>query len=171
MTGHPTHPNQQQLMNDFKVADYVYLVVSGFYNVGNITAMLAKCQTEHDLQVRIISTENGIQKFPFDLEPFLDHDYKSIRLLRQEHLFPQPFLHMVFKAGSCTIRLPYNINQWAMSNLEFFQAIENQHIHYNDRQDADAQYQLAKLMDESFLLTVAELRHYQRDFRSSQICA
>ena len=169
MTGNPTHPTEQQLMNDLKLADSLYVVVAGFYHVGNLAAMMAACQAQRDLQIRIISTASGIRKFPFDLEQFLDQDYKSIRLLREEHQFPQPFLHMVFKSGSCTVRLQQQVDQWDMSNLDFFQCIQNQHINYSDKQDADAQYQLAKLMDESYLLTISELNSYQQAFREMQI--
>lgn len=169
----PSSPLQLQLMNDIKLADSLYFVIAGFYHADAISALLAECQAQRDLQIRIISTASGISKFPFDLEAFLDQDYKSIRLLRDEHLFPQPFMHMVFNSGSCTVNLAHQVDQWDMSNVEFLQQIEASNLHYSDRQDANAQYQLAKLMDESHLLTVSELHRLQQSFREqhSSLCA
>ncbi len=169
----PSNPIEQQIMNDIRLAKSVYFVVAGFYHSGIIPQLLEECQAQRDLQLRVVSTATGIEKFPFDLERFLDQDYKSIRLLRDEHLFPQPFLHLVFPKGSCTIRLPHMDNQWDMSSAEFLKSIEEQHIRYSDRQNADAQYQLAKLMDESYLLTLSELNAYQQNFRGlhSSLCA
>ena len=168
----PSNPVEQQLMNDIRLARSLYFVVAGFYHCGAIPALLEECQQPRDLQLRVISTASGIRKFPFDLESFLDTDYKSIRLLREEHLFPQPFLHMVFQQGSCTVQLPDVADQWDLSSADFLQQISEEHVHYSDKQNPDAQYQLAKLMDESYLLTLSELNGYQQSFREQlSICA
>ncbi len=169
----PANPIEQQLMNDIRLAKSLYFVIAGFYHCGGIPALLEHCQRTRDLQLRVISTASGIRKFPFDLEQYLDQDYKSIRLLREEHLFPQPFLHMVFDQGSCTVRLPEIDDQWGLSSADFLHGISEDHIHYSDKQNPEAQYQLAKLMDESYLLTLSELASYQQTFREqlNSVCA
>ena len=78
----PSNPIEQQIMNDMRLAKSVYFVVAGFYQSGIIPQLLEECQATRDLQLRVISTATGIAKFPFDLEGFLEQDYKSIRLLR-----------------------------------------------------------------------------------------
>lgn len=158
---------EQQLYNDLRTAKSLYFVSAAFYNCGPLPQFMLHCQQERDLQIRIISTANGIKKFPFDLECFLDQDYKSIRLLRNEHLCPQPFMHIVQDNGSCTIRLHRHIDQWEMSSVEFVQSLHEDHFHYSAQQNPDAQYQLAKLMDESHLLTISELSDYQTSFRNA----
>lgn len=169
----PDHPVEQQIMNDIRLARSLYFVTAGFYHCGAIPQLLEECQRERGLQLRVISTASGIRKFPFDLEGFLDQDYKSIRLLREEHQFPQPFLHLVFQQGSCTVRLPEMDDQWSVSSADFLQQLREEHLHYSTKQDADAQYQLAKLMDASYLLTQSELFSYQQSFREqlNSICA
>lgn len=169
----PSNPVEQQIMNDVRLAKSLYFVIAGFYNCGAVPALLEQCQHQRDLQLRVISTASGIRKFPFDLEQYLDQDYKSIRLLREEHLFPQPFLHMVFDQGSCTVRLPEMKDQWGLSSADFLQQLNESHIRYSDKQNPEAQYQLAKLMDESYLLTLSELTGYQQSFRNqlNSVCA
>ena len=169
----PHNAIEQQLFNDIRVAKSLYFVSSAFYNCGALPQLMLHCQQQRDLQVRIISTANGIRKFPFDLEQFLDEDYKSIRLLRDEHLCPKPFLHLVQDRGSCTIRFHRQIDQWDVNSVEFLQSLHEDHFHYSDKQNPDAQYQLAKLMDESYLLTLSELSTYQSSFRNAtaNVCA